>query len=99
MVNDNHLSSVPCYNGTMLKQDYYNDFFDIGQQKINFSFYELSLPDDDPVYTLKKVMLKRQTRSIQTEGHFGDIKENEDFRRFNYRSAEKVYKELILNFQ
>lgn len=56
MVNDNHLSSVPCYNGTMLKQDYYNDFFDIGQQKINFSFYELSLPDDDPVYTLKKVM-------------------------------------------
>jgi transposase len=40
----------------MLKQDYYNDFFDIGQQKINFSFFELSLPNDDPVYTLKKVM-------------------------------------------
>ena len=56
MANDNHLFSVPCYNGTMLKQDYYNDFFEIGQQKINFSFYELSLPDDDPVYTLKKVM-------------------------------------------
>ena len=31
-------------------------FFEIGQQKINFSFYELSLSDDDPVYTLKKVM-------------------------------------------
>ena len=27
-----------------------------GQQKINFSFFELSLPDDDPVYTPKKVM-------------------------------------------
>ena len=27
-------------------------------------------------------ILKRQTRSIQTEGHFGDIKENENFRRF-----------------
>ena len=40
----------------MLKQDYYNDFFEFGQQKINFSFFELSLPDDDPVYTLKKVM-------------------------------------------
>ena len=40
----------------MQKQDYYNDFFEIGQQKINFSFFELSLPDDDPVYTLKKVM-------------------------------------------
>ena len=48
--------SVPWYNGTMLKQDYYNDFFEIGQQKINFSFFELSLPADDPVYTLKKVM-------------------------------------------
>ena len=56
MANDNHLFSVPCYNGTMLKQDYYNNFFEIGQQKINFSFYELDLPDDDPVYTLKKVM-------------------------------------------
>ena len=42
----------------MRKQDYYNDFFEIGQQKINFSFFELSLPDDDPVYTLKKVMDK-----------------------------------------
>ena len=54
--NDNHLFPVPCYNGTMQKQDYYNDFFEIGQQKINFSFFELSLPDDDPVYTLKNVM-------------------------------------------
>ena len=41
-------------------------------------------------------ILKRQTRSIQTEGHFGDIKENENFRRFNYRSSDKVYKEFIL---
>ena len=40
----------------MLTVNYYNDFFEIGQQKINFSFYELSLLDDDPVYTLKKVM-------------------------------------------
>ena len=40
----------------MQKQDYYNEFFKIGQQKINFSFFELCLTDDDPVYTLKKVM-------------------------------------------
>ncbi|MGN8696575.1 IS1182 family transposase [Bacillota bacterium HCP3S3_F1_1] len=40
----------------MLNTNYYNDFFEIGQQKINFKFFELSLPDDDPVYTLKKVM-------------------------------------------
>ena len=49
--NDNHLLSVPCYNGTMLTHDYYNEFFELGQQKINFSFFELSLPDDDKVYT------------------------------------------------
>ena len=40
----------------MLTKDYYNDFFEIGQQKFNFSFFDLRLPDDDPVYTLKKVM-------------------------------------------
>ena len=56
MANDNHLLSVICCNITMQKQDYYNEFFEIGQQKINFSFFELNLPDDDPVYTLKKVL-------------------------------------------
>ena len=40
----------------MLTSNHYKDFFEFGQQKINFSFFELSLPDDDPVYTLKKVM-------------------------------------------
>ena len=64
MANDNHLLSVTCYNVTMLKQDYYNEFFEIGQQKINFNFYELSLPDDDPVYTLKKVMEEMDFSSL-----------------------------------
>ena len=54
MANDNHLLSVICYNITMINTKYYNEFFEIGQQKINFSFFELNLPDDDPVYTLKK---------------------------------------------
>ena len=44
----------------------------------------------------EKGILNRQIRSIQTEGHFGDIKENDGFRRFNYRTAEKVYKEFML---
>ena len=56
MANDNHLLSVTCYNVTMNSNRYYNEFFELGQQKINFSFFELHLPDDDPVYTLKKVM-------------------------------------------
>ena len=56
MANDNHLLSVTWYNVTMNKQKYYNEFLELGQQKINFSFYELRLPNDDPVYTLKNVM-------------------------------------------
>ena len=44
----------------------------------------------------EKGILNRQIRSIQTEGHFGDIKENENFRRFNHRSSDKVYKEFML---
>ena len=56
MANDNHLFSVTLYNVTMISNRYYDEFFELGQQKINFNFYELCLPDDDPVYTLKKVM-------------------------------------------
>ena len=41
---------------TILNNTYYNEFFEIGQQKINFSLYELGLPETGPVYTLKKVM-------------------------------------------
>ena len=44
----------------------------------------------------EKGILNRQIRSIQTEGHFGDIKENDNFRRFHYRTAEKAYKEFML---
>lgn len=36
----------------------------------------------------EKGILNRQIRSIQTEGHFGDIKENDDFWRFNHRTAD-----------
>ena len=56
MANNNHLFSVTLYNVTMTNNRYYNEFFELGQQKINFKFFELSLHDDDPVYTLKKVM-------------------------------------------
>ena len=44
----------------------------------------------------EKGIQNRQLRAIQTEGRFGDIKENESFRRFNYRTLEKVYKESML---
>ena len=56
MANENHLLYDTCYTVTMRNNNYYNEFFELGQQKINFNFYELSLPVDDPVFTLKKVM-------------------------------------------
>ena len=63
--------------------------------KINEQWEELKERSHANIQS-ERGILKRQTRSIQTEGHFGDIKENENFRRFNYRSADKVYKEFIL---
>ena len=63
--------------------------------KINERWEELKEESNTNIQS-EEGILKRQTRSIQTEGHFGDIKENESFRRFNYRSEEKVYKEFML---
>ena len=63
--------------------------------KINERWEELKEESNINIQS-EEGILKRQIRSIQTEGHFGDIKENENFRRFNYLSQEKVYKEFIL---
>ena len=60
-----------------------------------FGFY----PEDttaDSGYCSEKGILNRHIRSIHTGGHFGDIKENKNFRRFHYRSSEKVYKEFLI---
>ena len=63
--------------------------------KINEQWEELKEASHANIES-EKGILNRQIRSIQTEGHFGDIKENENFRRFNHRSSEKVYKEFML---
>jgi len=63
--------------------------------KVNEVWEELKAMSHKNIQSDKGI-LNRQIRSIQTEGHFGDIKENDKFRRFNYRSAEKVYKEFML---
>lgn len=46
---------------------YYNEFFELGQQKIYFDLYQLGLPSDDPVYTLKKVMEELNYSSLLAE--------------------------------
>ena len=55
MANDNHLLSVTLYNVTTM-YSYYNEFFEKGQLKIHFDLYQIGLPSDDPVYTLKNIM-------------------------------------------
>ena len=63
--------------------------------KVNENWEDLKSESHANIQT-EKGILNRQIRSIQTEGHFGDIKENDQFRRFHYRSAEKVGKEFML---
>lgn len=76
----------------------YNEKCDEGKNKImkiNENWEELKAESHSNIESDQGI-LNRQIRSIQTEGHFGDIKENNHFRRFNYRSTEKVYKEFLL---
>lgn len=63
--------------------------------KINETWEKLKAKSHENIQS-ERGILNRQIRSIQTEGHFGDIKENEGFRRFNYRGTEKVAKEFLL---
>ena len=76
----------------------YNATRDIDKNKvmkINERWEELKAESQENIQS-EKGILNRQIRSIQTEGHFGDIKENQKFRRFNYRSSDKVYREFML---
>lgn len=63
--------------------------------KVNENWEELKAKSHANIQS-EKGILNRQIRSIQTEGHFGDLKENDKFRRFNYRSTKKVYKEFMM---
>lgn len=63
--------------------------------KINEVWEELKEKSHKNIQS-EKGILNRQIRSIQTEGHFGDIKENDNFRRFNHRGSEKVDKEFMM---
>ena len=63
--------------------------------KINERWEDLKEESSQNIQSEKRI-LNRQIRLIQTEGHFGDFKENENFRRFYYRSSEKVYKVYVV---
>ena len=76
----------------------YNEERDADKNKvmrINENWEELKSETHENIESNTGI-LNRQIRSIQTEGHFGDIKENDNFRRFNFRTSEKVYKEFMI---
>lgn len=93
MANNNQLS--PRYMLCLYQYDAEKHAERNKVMKINERWEELKEASHANIQS-EKGILKRQTRSIQTEGHFGDIKENGNFRRFNYCSSEKVYKESML---
>lgn len=63
--------------------------------KVNENWHKLQEETHKNIQS-EKGIINRQIRSIQTEGHFGDLKENDQFRRFNYRGEEKVFKEFFI---
>lgn len=57
--------------------------------KINERWEELQAESHANIQS-RKGIINRQTRSIQTEGHFGDIKENGCFFRVRKNNKEKI---------
>ena len=88
-------SGCPYKSKCLYKYDEQTDVDKNKMMKINEYWEELQAESHANILS-EEGILNRQIRSIQTEGHFGDIKENEDFRRFNHRSKDKVYKEFLL---
>lgn len=63
--------------------------------KVNERWETLKNESNENIQT-ETGIVNRQIRSIQTEGYFGDMKANNGFDKFNHRSKEKVFKELML---
>jgi transposase len=43
---------------------YYNEFFELGQQRINYNLYQIGVPSDDPVHMVKRVMKELDFSSL-----------------------------------
>ena len=63
--------------------------------KVNEKWDELKALSEANILSDKGIKY-RQIRSVVTEGSFGDMKENDSFRRFHRRGSEKVLKEMKL---
>ncbi len=65
------------------------------RMEVNHVWIELKKETNDNIHT-EKGSENMIIRSIQTEGTFGDMKYNDEFRQFNHRSMDKVETELFL---
>jgi hypothetical protein len=65
------------------------------RMEVNHEWIELKKETNDHIHTEKGIE-NMIIRSIQTEGTFGDMKYNDNFRQFNHRSMDKVETELFL---
>lgn len=63
--------------------------------RINERWHKLKAESEANVLSEKGIKY-RQIRSVTTEGSFGDMKENDSFRRFHRRGSEKITKEILL---
>ena len=87
-------------SGCLLKEKcFYNYNQDRHKDKhktmsINHHWEELKVITNKNIQS-EKGIIYRQIRSLQSEGVFGNMKENDDFRRFNNRGYDKTYKELV----
>ena len=51
-----------------MKHNYYNQYFDLGQQQIiNFNLYQIGLPEDDSVHTLKTILEKKDMSLLKLD--------------------------------
>ncbi len=81
--------------GCLYKYDPEKEFYKNKLMKVNEQWDDLKHWSEENVLSEKGIRY-RQIRSVMTEGSFGDMKENDNFRRFHRRGKEKVLKELLL---
>ena len=71
MADDNHLSSVTLYNVTIISNKYYNEFFELGQQKIlRIQFFLFHIQEINIDVIFAGCLIHPQIQGINGKGHF-----------------------------
>jgi excinuclease UvrABC ATPase subunit len=78
----------------LYKYDATKDIHKNKEMKVNENWDALKKNSEINVLSEKGAKY-RQIRSVQTEGAFGDMKQNDQIKTFNHRGEEKVNKEML----